>query len=250
MPLQRLIPMFLIDENGQLVKTRKFKKRKYVGDPIVALRLFNDLGADEVSIFFIGDGSRNIVKPPLGLLEDISGEALMPLSYGGSLHEPQDALDVISLGFEKVIYSASRLIDGTDIPAVVDALGAQSVSICVNYEETIFSGRIVKCHKSGDKLGKISQMTKMASDAGAGEVILQNISREGEFTGLDWKVVNEVSSNFKAPIILSGGLSELSELDNEVCKAISGIAAGSFFVFSGQRRGVLISYPDDRERNI
>tara|TARA_B110001450_G_scaffold256874_1_gene289213 strand:+ start:115 stop:867 length:753 start_codon:yes stop_codon:yes gene_type:complete len=250
MPLQRLIPIFLIDDNGQLVKTRKFKKRKYIGDPIVALRLFNDLGADEVTILYIGDGSSRPSSLPLSLLEDLSGEALMPLSYGGGLQNSQDALDIISLGFEKVIYSASRLTDGTDIKAVVNLLGSQSVSICVNYEESSFFGRVVRCHKSKKKLGKIVDVTKLAGIAGAGEIILQSISREGEFTGLDLNVVKEVSSSFKGPIVVSGGLRDLSELENDIAKNISGFAAGSFFVFSGSRRGVLISYPDDIERNI
>ena len=250
MPLQRLIPIFLIDENGQLVKTRKFKKRKYVGDPVVALRLFNDLGADEVTIFYIGDGSLNPTSPPLSLLEDLASEALMPLSYGGSLYKTEEALNIISLGFEKVIYSATRLTDGTDILAVVEALGSQSVSICINYEESTFFGRVVRCHRVGNKLGKITEITEMAAQLGVGEVILQNISREGEFTGLDLKAIKEVTSEFKGPIVISGGLQDLSELDNDLSKNLSGIAAGSFFVFSGSRRGVLISYPDDVERNI
>ena len=144
----------MLDQNGQLVKTRQFKNRKYVGDPIVALRLFNDLGADEVSVLYIGDGSSNPSEPPLSLLEDLSGEALMPLSYGGSLQSTKDATEIISLGFEKVIYSASRLFDQTDISAVIEALGSQSVSICVNYEESFISGRVVRCHKSGKNLAR------------------------------------------------------------------------------------------------
>jgi len=250
MPIQRLIPILLLDDSGQLVKTRRFKNRKYIGDPLVALRLFNDLGADELIVLLVGDGSYQQSEPPWKLLENLAGEALMPLSYGGSLVSPQDALRVIALGFEKVIYSASRLYDGTNLAGVVDALGSQSISICVNYVESLFSGRVVRCHKANKKLGSLLDITEKAARIGVGEILLQSITREGERNGLDLEAVKEVTDKFKGPVVVSGGLSDLSELDNDLSKNISGFAAGSFFVFSGTRRGVLISYPDDLERNI
>ncbi len=250
MPIQRLIPILLIDSGGQLTKTRKFKSRQYIGDPLVALRLFNDLGADEILVLSIGDGSYRDSTPPWPLLEDMAGEALMPLSYGGGICNKDEALRIISLGYEKVVYSASRLFDGTNLREVVDAIGTQSVSVCVNYVESRFFGRTVRCHKTNKKLGGLREVTQVAASIGLGEIILQNITREGEMQGLDFEVIPEVSSDFDGPIVLTGGMTDLDELREPAAKNISGIAAGSFFVFSGNRRGVLISYPDDIERSI
>lgn len=250
MPIQRLIPILLLDDNGQLVKTRKFRKRQYIGDPLVALRLFNDLGADEIIVLSIGDGVSKTSSPPWALLEDLAGEALMPLAYGGGLGGEMDALRAISIGFEKVIYSSSRLKDADDIRSAVNALGSQSVSLCINYEETMFSGRIVRCHKTGAKLGNIGGLTEVAANFGVGEIMLQNITREGERNGLDLEAVMDVSARFKGPVILSGGMRDLTELQGSLKLNISGFAGGSFFIFAGSRRGVLISYPSDSERNI
>lgn len=250
MPLQRLIPILLLDDQQQVIKTTKFKNRVYIGDPLVALRLFNDLGADELMVLSIGDGAYQSGSPPWGVLEEISGEALMPLSYGGCIGGVNDAVRVISLGYEKVVYSASRLFDGTNINEVVDAIGSQSVSVCVNYTESRFLGRTTRCHKSGKKLGRLEEVTYTAASVGVGEVILQNISREGGMQGLDLGVISEVSPAFVGPIVVTGGMLDLDELHGPGAKNISGIAAGSFFVFSGKRKGVLISYPDDVERKI
>ena len=160
MPIQRLIPILLIDSGGQLTKTRKFKSEQYIGDPLVALRLFNDLGADEILVLSIGDGSYRDSTPAIVLLEDMAGEALMPLSYGGGISSKEEALRIISLGYEKVVYSASRLFDGTNLREVVDAIGSQSVSVCVNYVESRFFGRMVRCHKTNKKLGGLEKLPK------------------------------------------------------------------------------------------
>jgi imidazole glycerol-phosphate synthase subunit HisF len=250
MPLQRLIPILLLDDNQQVIKTKKFKNRVYIGDPLVALRLFNDLSADELMVFSIGDGSYRSGSPPWDVLEEISGEALMPLAYGGCIGGADDAARVISLGYEKVVYSASRLFDGTNVSEVVHAIGSQSVSVCVNYTESRFLGRTTRCHKSGKKLGRLEEVTHTAASNGVGEIILQNISREGGMQGLDLEVITEVSPAFVGPVVVTGGMLDLDELSGPGAKNISGIAAGSFFVFSGKRRGVLISYPDDVERKI
>ncbi len=241
--------MFLLDEDGQLVKTRKFKDRQYIGDPLVALKLFNELGADEIMILSIDKISSKLKTPPWELLELLSSEALMPLSYGGGIRCADDASRIISIGYEKVIFSASRLIDGSNIKSIIHMLGSQSVTICVNYREKLFSGRSVFCHKTNAKIGKISYVMNLASTIGVGEVLLQNISREGERGGIDLDVVDEISKNFNGPIILSGGLKKLEECD-QISQNISGFAAGSYFVFSGERRGVLINYPSDEERGI
>jgi cyclase len=250
MPIQRLVPILLLDDHQQVVKTINFKDRSYIGDPLVALRLFNDLGADELMILSIGDGSYKKRSLPWDVLEEISAEALMPLSYGGCIENLDDAVRVISLGYEKVVYSASRLFDGTNLNEIIHTIGSQSVSVCVNYTESKFLGRTVRCHKSGKKLGKLEDVTQAAASVGVGEIILQNISREGRMQGLDLGAISEVSSAFVGPIVVTGGMHSLDELNGSAAKNISGIAAGSFFVFSGKRRGVLISYPDDVERKI
>ena len=111
--------MFLLDEDCQLVKTRKFKDRQYIGDPLVALKLFNELGADEIMILSIDKISSKLKTPPWELLELLSSEALMPLSYGGGIRCADDASRIISIGYEKVIFSASRLIDGSNIKSII-----------------------------------------------------------------------------------------------------------------------------------
>jgi cyclase len=250
MPLPRLIPILLLDQDYQLVKTRKFKNQSYIGDPLMAMRLFNDLGADEILILSIGDKSYMDRSIPLKILEDLAGEALMPLSFGGNIKSREEALKIISLGYEKVIYSASRLFDGTDIRSVIDTLGKQSVGLCINYAESNLFGRTVRCHKSNKKLGDLNMVTKIASEIGFGELILQNMTREGQMSGLDVNVIDEISEKYLGPVLITGGLGRIDELKSEKISCISGIAGGSFFVYSGSRRGVLISYPDDSERGI
>ena len=250
MPIQRLVPILLLDNDQQVVKTITFKDRTYIGDPLVAVRLFNDLGADELMILSIGDGSYQNGSPPWDVLEQIAGEALMPLSYGGCIGGVADAVRVISLGYEKIIFSASRLYDDTDLTKVVDEIGSQSVSICINYTESLLTGRVVRCHKTRKKLGRLSDVTATAASIGVGEITLQSMSREGTRKGLDLKVIMEISDAFIGPVLLSGGFSGLDEISDTIRPYISGVAGGSFFVFSGRRRGVLISYPGDSERNI
>ena len=250
MPLQRLIPILLLDQDYQLVKTRQFKDRSYVGDPLMALRLFNDLGADELLILSIGNGSYENHSVPWQILEDLAGEALMPLSYGGSVTSKEEAFKIIGMGYEKIIYSATRLFDGTDIQSVVDALGSQSVGLCVNYTESKFFGRVVRCHKSNKKLGTIGDISNIASELGIGELVCQNMTREGKREGLDFDVVHEINDKYIGPVIITGGLMSIDEVKAIKDYSISGIAGGSFFVYAGGRRGVLISYPNDFERDL
>jgi cyclase len=239
----RIIPVLLIRDKG-LVKTRRFGEDKYVGDPINAVKIFNEKEVDELTIYDI-DATVNGYAPDIDKLRNIAVESRMPLCYGGGVANAGLARDIIALGFEKVSVSAAALERPKLIAEMAEQVGRQSVVVTIdvrregilgNYSVYTHNGRIK--HKV-----KLLDFVEQAAELGAGEIVINSIDRDGMMEGYDLKLARSVRQRVTTPISFVGGAGKTEHLA-ELIDAVGtvGAAAGSMFVFKGPYRAVLISY--------
>jgi cyclase len=243
----RIIPILLLKENA-LVKSIGFKKHKYIGDPINALRLFNDLKVDEL-VFLDIDASRENRLVSIALIKNIGEEANMPFAVGGGIKTCEDIRKIIKAGAEKVIINSSAHFNPNFIKEAVDEFGSSTISICIDFKKKLFGGLQTWTH-SGTKSSGYSPLdfAKLMEDKGAGEIIIQSITRDGTFLGYDIEMIQKISKAVKIPVVALGGAGSISDLKIAYQEGLaSGLAAGSLFVFEGKKRGVLINYPEKKE---
>ncbi len=238
----RVIPSLLLNDGG-LIKTKKFEKYKYIGDPINAIKIFNEKSVDELCIFDIGC---TVNSSPIDykLLKNIAVESNMPLCYGGGIKSVNDATDIISLGFEKVSISSILQTNKEIIHDISEEIGSQSVVVTLdikeiqNNEYRIFfnQGRYISDFNLFDLIREIE-------DLGAGELILNFIDRDGMRKGYDIDFASEVKKLCKIPLTILGGAGSMTDIKELLsnCSPI-GAAAGSIFVFKGSLDAVLINY--------
>lgn len=247
MHLPRIIPCLLLKNRG-LVKTVKFKDPKYIGDPINAVKIFNDKEADELAFL---DITATIEKknPQLDIITSIASECFMPMSYGGGIRTVEDVRTILSLGVEKVILNSYGYENPEFIKKVSDLFGSQSIIVSIDVRKNLFGGYEVYTN-SGKKATGIDgiKWADKVEKMGAGELLVTSIDRDGTQEGYDLDLIKLISSSVKIPIIASGGAGRVEDFSRAVneCGA-SAVAAGSMFVFHGKRRAVLISYPDVNE---
>lgn len=238
-----MIPLLLIAD-GLLVKTKGFRHPRYVGDPLNAIRIFNDKEVDEIAVLDISASTRG-QGPDLTLIQEMAEECFMPLSYGGGIRTAEDAKSVFRLGVEKVVIRSGAAWDPHLISAIADRTGSQSVTVSVDIESVRLRGRRVYCpgtpwHRRPDWSALLSELVKQ----GAGEVMVQSVNRDGTRRGLDLELIGQAADAVGVPLIAAGGIGQLSDIRDGVRAGASAIAAGSLFVFHGPRDAVLISYPE------
>ena len=238
----RVIPVLLLKNNG-LVKTCRFKNPKYVGDPINAIKIFNKKEVDELVVLDI-EASKKNHEPNYKLIEKIAGECFMPLAYGGGIKSLMQAKKIFSLGVEKICLQSSVIYDTSLIKEISEVYGSQSIIISVDVKRDVF-GRPRIYNSSVNKKLKIKLFKKLVEfeKAGAGEILLHAIHREGTFLGPDLELISQTSKYIKIPLIALGGISKMTEIKEAVDAGADAVAAGSFFVFYGPHKAVLISYP-------
>lgn len=239
----RMIPCLLLQEDG-FVKTRRFKDPVYLGDPINIVRIFNDKEADELAILDIGATIEG--RPPaFDILENIAAECFMPLSYGGGIRTLADARRILKSGYEKVCLNTAVVENPQLLSEVAREFGSSSVIVSIDvlnrksdrYEVMIHGGRI----PTG--LDPVTA-ARQAEENGAGEILLTSIDRDGQGGGYDLPLIKSVSSTVGIPIIAAGGAGSLLHLiEAVIIGGASAVAAGSFFVFHGPYRSVLINMP-------
>lgn len=243
----RVIPSLLI-ENGDLVKTVKFKKRTYIGDPINAVKIFNEEEADELCLLDISarrNGSINF-----GLLEDIAAEAFMPLSYGGGIMDMETVKRLFRIGFEKVIFNTALFEKPELVREVVAFAGTQSVVASIDVGKTLFGKAecFIECGSKNSRTDILACLRRI-EELGVGEILLQSIDYDGVMKGYDYATIGSVTSNTSLPVICLGGAGSLSDMAKAVKEyGAHAAAAGSMFVFYGTRRAVLINYPTEAEQ--
>ena len=245
----RVIPTLLLSRaRGGLVKGVRFRGHRYVGDPINAVKVFNDKGVDEIAILDI-DATRERRAPDLGWIAEICGEAFMPLAYGGGVSTVEQVKEVLKRGAEKVIVNSAALRSLTFLSEAARVAGSQSVVVSIDVKRSFLSGHGVvgDAGTRATGLGPV-EWARRVEAAGAGEILLTSVDREGTLSGYDLELVRRVSSAVRIPVIASGGAASVDDFIAAVRDGgASAVAAGSLFVFFGRHRAVLINYPEGRE---
>jgi imidazole glycerol-phosphate synthase subunit HisF len=243
----RVIPSLLL-KNGGLVKTVRFKNPTYIGDPINAIRIFNDKEVDELTVIDI-DASREKRDPDFKLLDRINKEAFMPLAYGGGIRTIDHIVKILGLGYEKVIINSAARNDFRIIEDAAKVCGNQSVVICIDTKKNLFSSSMVYDHiLRRNTKETIREFAQKAEKAGAGEIIVNSVDREGTFSGYDLTVLKLISSSVSIPVVALGGAGKLEHFAEAVQSGgVSAVSAGSFFVYHGPHKAVLITYPERKE---
>jgi cyclase len=239
----RIIPCLLLSADG-LVKTEKFKTGKYVGDPLNAVKIFNEKEVDELMFLDI-DATARGREPNYAKLRTIAVESRMPLTYGGGVTGAAQAERIISLGFEKVSVSAAALARPGLIAEMAAAVGSQSVVVTVDVRRNkLLSGYSVYTHNGSMKHDvQLIDFCKQAVSLGAGEIVVNSIDRDGTMSGYDLELARQVRAAVDTPVSFVGGAGNVDHMQVLIdTVGVVGAAAGSMFVFKGQFRAVLISY--------
>jgi len=239
----RVIPTLLLQEGG-LVKGQQFKNHKYVGDPINAVKIFNEKEVDEL-VFLDISATQERREPDYELIADIASEAFMPFGYGGGISEVMQIEKLFSLGVEKAIINSSAFYKPQLIKDAAKVSGSQSVVVSMDVKKSLFGGYEVYVQNGQVKTKKNPvDYAKKMQDLGAGELIVCSIDREGTAKGYDLKLLDIVSRAVEIPVVGLGGAGCLQDLaDAKNHTAVSGLAAGDMFVFHGKHKAVLITYP-------
>ncbi len=221
----------------------RFKDAKYVGDPINAVRIFNEKEVDELMVLDV-DASPSAQAPDFELIEQLASECFMPLCYGGGIRSFEDAKTLFALGVEKVALQSAFLADPRILRQIADHAGEQAVVASIDVSRD-WLGRQRLYSASGRKLRSKDWRAAIreAVDHGAGEILLTSVEREGTLSGLDLTLVREASALVEVPLIANGGVGSLDDVRAGVEAGASAVAAGAFFVFYGPHRAVLITYP-------
>ncbi|SDQ73387.1 cyclase [Chryseobacterium soldanellicola] len=246
----RVIPSLLIQDNG-LVKTVNFKNPKYVGDPINAVRIFNEKEVDELAIFDI-DATAKGLEPNYSLIERIANQSRMPLCYGGGVKTVEQAQRIFGLGIEKIALSSAVLENPQLISQIAERVGSQSVIVVLDVKKKLFGGYEVYTHngKKGTGINPI-KFVEEAQKLGAGEIIINSIDQDGVMKGYDLGLIDKVREKISLPLTVLGGAGSLSDIKQVIDKhGIIGVAAGSLFVFKGVYKAVLINYPSFEEKEV
>ncbi|HMG88739.1 MAG TPA: AglZ/HisF2 family acetamidino modification protein [Chryseolinea sp.] len=243
----RIIPCLLLHEGG-LVKTEKFKDPKYVGDPINAVRIYNEKEVDEL-IFLDIDASRKGEEPNLSTIEDLATECFMPFAYGGGITTLQQIQRILKIGVEKVILNHSALKNPDFVKEAAKHFGNSTIIVAVDIKKDLWGNYKVYDHVKKKTVAQSpTEYALKMCEAGAGELFINNVDRDGTYSGFDWHILESINKIVSVPVIACGGTSGVKDLKEVVAKAnVSGVAAGSIFVYQGPHRAVLISYPSQDE---
>jgi len=246
----RIIPCLLIKNNG-LVKTVQFDKSKYVGDPLNAVRIFNEKGVDELMVIDI-DATVHNREPDYRLIKNLAAECRMPLCYGGGVKTVEQIQNIISLGVEKVSISSAAIYDPELLTAAAEKVGNQSVVVVMDVKKKKFSSKYEIFTHNGVKSTGLRpvEFAQKVEALGAGEVVVNSIDRDGLMTGYDLDLVTQVRDAISLPMTVLGGAGSLQDIKQLINKyGIIGAAAGSLFVFKGVYKAVLINYPSPAEKD-
>ena len=238
----------LLLQGGRLVKTVRFRKPRYVGDPINAVRIFNEKEVDELIVIDI-DAGRAGVSIPLKLITRIAGECFMPMTHGGGIRTLDQIAEIMAAGVEKVSVNRAAVADRGFVARAAKRFGSQSIVVSIDVRRRLF-GQYEICVDGGRRragLEPVSLALELESE-GAGEILLTSINQEGTMTGYDVDLVRRVASAVSIPVIACGGAGSIDDVIGVVCDAGAAAAAvGSMAVYQGRNRGVLIGFPTRKQ---
>jgi len=244
----RIIPCLLVKDKG-LVKTVKFKDPKYVGDPINAVKIFNEKESDELMVIDI-DASAQGREPDYQMIENLAAECRMPLCYGGGIKTVEQAQKIFNLGVEKIAISSAAINDINLVTEIAEQVGGQSVVVVLDVKKKLLGGYNVYV-ENGTKKTKVDLLDfiRRLQIAGIGELVVNSIDEDGCMRGFDNNLISMIKPLINVPLTVLGGAGSLAHVGGLIKEhGIIGIAAGSLFVFKGKYRAVLISYPALKEK--
>ena len=243
----RIIPVLLL-KGQSLVKSRQFKDFRYIGDPINAVRLFNDMKADELAFFDIL-ASREGRLAPIEVIKTIGEEANMPFAVGGGIRTVRDIQDIIGAGAEKVVINTAAVIHPDFISQASRAFGASTISVCMDVKAVPSGGKRVWIKNGSEPTDYVpADFARLMEEKGAGEIIVQSIENDGMMNGYDIILTRAIAGAVSIPVICLGGAGSLLHMAQAREEGYaSALAAGSMFVFHGPQKGVLINYPEKAE---
>lgn len=247
----RIIPCLLVHQGG-LVKTQGFKAPKYVGDPINAVKIFNEKEADELIVLDI-DATVDNREPDFGLIEKLANECRMPLCYGGGVKTAGQAARIVDMGVEKVAVSSAAIATPGLLGEMAAAVGCQSVVavIDIRKKKGLFAKGYEVCTHNAQHSHAINplDLAQQLQAAGAGEIVINSIDRDGVMQGYDLDFAQQCRNALDVPLTFLGGAGSLDDMAQLVSKVgVVGAAAGSLFVFKGKYRAVLINYPNSEQK--
>lgn len=236
----RIIPVLTLREE-YLVKTTKFKKDKYIGDPINAVRIFNDKEVDELIIIDMDATKNKRINFPL--LKKIANESFMPLGYAGGVKTIKDIQELFSIGFEKVGINNNNIESMNLIKEASKKFGSQSIIAIADIKKNIFGkNKIYNYIKKRTTNDQPIEFIKRLEQEGAGEIIIQFVDKDGTMQGYDIENIEEITKQITVPIVVLGGAKTEQDIDKAIQAGASAAAAGSMFVFYGPHKAVLINY--------
>lgn len=237
----RIIPILLLNDGG-LVKTVKFSKDRYIGDPINAVRIFNKKEVDELVLLDIG-ASRNGTPPNFMEIKEIVSEAFMPVGYGGGISKMEHIEQLFNIGVEKVILNSVIFQNKELIEEAIKIYGSQSIVASIDVKKDIWGSYKIYSN-SGKKKQNISldSCIKLIQEIGFGELVINNIDKDGTMQGYDLDLIEKVTAMLEIPVVSVGGAGTITDFIKAIKAGASAVAAGSMFVFQGVHRAVLISY--------
>ncbi len=243
----RIIPVLLL-QNNALVKSIKFKNHQYIGDPLNAVKIFNDLKADEL-VFLDIDASREKRCISPDFVKKLAEETNMPFSVGGGITNCNQIQQLIAAGAEKVILGEIASKNPDFIEEAVGNFGSSTIAVCMDVKNNFF-GKQKMYYQNGQKSLDISPIdfAHLMEQKGAGEIILQSIEQDGTMEGYNLELVQLISQSVSVPVVALGGAGDISDLNEVYYKGgASAMGAGSLFIYQSKMRGVLINYPTKEE---
>ncbi len=245
----RIIPCLLVHNKG-LVKSVKFSDHKYVGDPINAVKIFNEKEVDELMVVDI-DATVENREPDYKMIENLAAECRMPLCYGGGIKTVEQAVKIFTLGVEKIALSSSALVNPDLIRQIANRVGNQSVIIVLDVKKRLFGSRYdIWINNATKNTGKDpAEFAKLCESMGAGELIINSVDHDGVMKGYDLQIIDRIRDSISLPMTVLGGAGALDDIGELIRRyGIIGAAAGSLFVFKGKYKAVLINYPNQAEK--
>ena len=245
----RIIPCLLVHNKG-LVKTVKFKDPKYVGDPINAVKIFNEKEVDELIVVDIDASARNN-EPDYKMIENLAAECRMPFCYGGGIKTVEQAQRIFNLGVEKIAISSVAVANPVIVTDIAERVGNQSVVVVMDVHKRSITGKYEIITYNGTKNTGLNPVdfAKEMEKRGAGEIVLNSIDLDGSMKGYDLNLIQKIRDVIHIPMTVLGGAGSVEDIGAVIKQhGIIGAAAGSLFVFKGKYRAVLISYPGKTEK--
>lgn len=242
--LNRVIPLLLL-KNNELVKSVKFSNHKYIGDIINAVKIYNELEVDEILLMDISDPKKKL-EPDYNLISEIATECFMPVTYAGNINSLIKIERILKIGIEKVCVN-SYSIDYDFVLEAVKKFGSSTISICIDYKDIndrlsvfISNGKVKTDITLENHILKLNEIN-------VGEIIIQNIEKDGTYENYDFKTLKKVKKLIHNPIVIAGGCKNISSIKKGFDFGANGCAAGSLFVYYTAKKGILINYPDSEE---